>query len=336
LKSLVWDVLWVVETKRNQPVPKVIPETAKPRVNIALCTHNGARHLDAQLASYDTQTHTAWDLWVSDDGSQDQTREILRGWRARWAGHHDVHILCGPGKGVAANYMTLLCQADFDNGAYVALSDQDDVWHADKLARGLERMAPCPAGQAVLYGAQSQYVDENLRPIGRSHRATQEPSFGNALVQNLVSGHSAVLNPSALALVRHVGVPTGIPYHDWWLYQLISAAGGKVLVDDMEMLLYRQHGANAMGAHQGLAARIVRLRQVFDGTYGAWLRANFAALLQAGDSLNDENRGTLETLASAPQRAGLARVRAFRRAGLHRRGKVEQMVFDLGAWLGKI
>ena len=305
-------------------------------MTIALCTYNGARHLDAQLASYDTQTHTAWDLWVSDDGSQDQTREILLEWRARWAGRHDVHILRGPGKGAAANYMTLLCQAGFDSGAYVALSDQDDVWQADKLARALGRMAPCPAGQAVLYGAQSQHVDENLRPIGRSCSGGQAPSFGNALVQNLVSGHSAVLNPPALALVRQAGVPAGIPYHDWWLYQLISGSGGKVLLDDAEVLLYRQHGSNAMGAHQGLAARIVRLRQVFDGTYGEWLQTNFAALLQARDSLSDENRTLLEALVISPPKAGLARVRAFRHAGLQRQGKLEQLVFDLGAWLGRI
>ncbi|MEX0367154.1 MAG: glycosyltransferase, partial [Ruegeria sp.] len=241
---------------------------AHPRITILLCTRDGADHLEAQLASYLAQDHDAWDLWVSDDGSRDDTVAILDRFAAAQAGRHHVHRIAGPRRGLAANYLAALCHPDFPAGP-VALSDQDDVWHAGKLGRALARLdgATGPA----LYGAQYTYADAALRPLGDSRAPARPPGFGNALVQNIVSGHTATLNADALALVRQAGVPEGVPYHDWWLYQLVTGAGGRVIVDDRPVLLYRQHGANAMGGHRGLRASLRRLGQLMGRTYGQWM-----------------------------------------------------------------
>jgi hypothetical protein len=48
------------------------------KVAILLCTHQGQRFLLAQLASFEYQTHTNWELWASDDGSKDDTKNILK------------------------------------------------------------------------------------------------------------------------------------------------------------------------------------------------------------------------------------------------------------------
>jgi glycosyltransferase involved in cell wall biosynthesis len=54
----------------------------QPYVAILMCTFNGERFLKEQLDSFATQTHQNWTLWVSDDGSTDQTLEILRATQA--------------------------------------------------------------------------------------------------------------------------------------------------------------------------------------------------------------------------------------------------------------
>ncbi len=74
-------------------------------------------------------------------------------------------------------------------------------------------------------------TDTDLSPLRRSSAGSVRPEFANALVQNLFGGHTAVLNRSALNLVRQAGVPAGIVYHDWWLYQLVSGAGGRLVLD---------------------------------------------------------------------------------------------------------
>ena len=301
------------------------------RITIALCTYNGAHHLEAQLDSYLAQSYTQWDLWISDDGSQDATRVLLDDFSRKYGAGRDIRIIKGPCAGVAENFLSLLCHPEFPTQT-CALSDQDDVWLPEKLALGMvgiEDDMPC------LYGAQSIHTDASLNPIGSSI-GKGRPSFGNALVQNIVSGHSTMLNASALALVRAAGVPQGIPYHDWWLYQLITGAGGRVVVRSDRVLLYRQHDANAMGSHQGLRANFTRLSQMFGRTYGGWIASNNAALRAVPHVLTPAARATLAALAQAPPRVcALARLRILYRHRIARQGLLGTVLLYLAVLLGR-
>lgn len=310
------------------------PKAPAARITILLCTRNAGRYLADQLASFLDQDHSAWDLWVSDDGSQDDSVARIDRFARDHADRHHVRRIAGPRNGLAANYLSALCHPDFPPGP-VALSDQDDVWQADKLTRALDHLGPCTG--PALYGAQYTYTDAALRPMGTSTAPPLPPGFGNALVQNIVSGHTATLNAAGLALVRRAGVPHGITYHDWWLYQLISGAGGQVVIDDRAVLLYRQHGANAMGGHHGMRAGWTRLRQVLNGTYGAWMHAHRTALRAQADLLGPDARTTLDMLeaATAPRR-GRARMRLLKDAGLHRAGRAGQAALMSAAFLGRV
>lgn len=307
------------------------------RVTIALCTYNGAQHLEAQLASYLVQSHTNWDLWISDDGSNDETLALLKAFAQANGTTRDIRIIKGPRAGVAANFLSLLCHPNFPLQP-CALSDQDDVWLPEKLALGLDELTgdtPC------LYGAQSIHTDVTLTPVGHSlgggHAGfTGAPSFGNALVQNIVSGHSAMLNTPALALVRAGGVPENIPYHDWWLYQLIAGAGGRVIVRSDKVLLYRQHAENAMGSHQGLRANMTRLTQIIESTYVGWIEANTTALRAVSDVLTPDALAVLTALEQTPPRFGtLARLRILRHHHIARQGKLGNVLLYLGVLLGR-
>ncbi|WP_226629333.1 glycosyltransferase [Alloyangia pacifica] len=309
------------------------PLSRQTRITILLATWNGAAHLQEQLDSYRAQTHEAWDLWVSDDGSSDATLEILEAFRAAESPRREVRIVQGPRRGHAANFLSLLCHPELPAGP-VALSDQDDVWLPGKLALALGALKN--AAPVALYGAQSIHTDQALRRIGGSRPPRGRPCFGNALTQNVVSGHSATLSAGAVALVRRAGVPEGIPYHDWWLYQLVSGAGGEIVIDPAKVLYYRQHLSNAMGAHQGLSARLLRVRQVLGRTYASWIAANLAALDRVSGLLTPENRALIETLRAGTPRPGLGRVLTFRRLGVHRQTRLTTASLYLAAALGRV
>jgi glycosyltransferase involved in cell wall biosynthesis len=303
-------------------------------VTILMATRNGAAHLPAQLDSLVAQSHADWVLWVSDDGSTDATRAIL----ARFGQDHPgrlARLVEGPRAGGAAgNFLSLLCHPDLPPGA-VALADQDDVWLRGKLARGLRRLDRVPPGRPGLYAAESLLTDVDLRPFGRSREPAARPSFGNALVQNLFGGHSTMLNAPALALVRAAGVPQGIAFHDWWLYQLIAGAGGACLLDPLPVVLYRQHGGNSLGAAGGLRAGFDRAARILGRDYGRWIAAHRAALQAAGDLLTPEARATLAALAAAP-RLGPGRLAAFRRHGLRRSTRAADLALALAALTGRV
>lgn len=305
------------------------------RITILLATCNGAAHLHEQLASLNAQSDPRWDLWISDDGSTDDTRAIVNDFRIDQAGARDIRLLDGPRQGPAANFMTLLTHPDLPPGP-VALSDQDDVWLPDKLALARAGLAQSGSEAGTLYGAQSIHTDLRLREIGRSKPPPRPPSFHNALTQNIVSGHSTVLDGGALTLVRRAGMPRGIPYHDWWLYQLISGAGGRVIIDPTPVLYYRQHGSNAMGAHRGGLASLRRASQVLGRTYGCWIEANTAALDQVADLLTTQNRQVLKAFRTLPARSGPRRAWALHQLGLHRQTRLATASFVLAAGLGRV
>ena len=305
--------------------------SASERITIVLCTYNGAAFLRAQLASYLVQRHESWDLWVSDDGSTDETWEILRQFQAEHGRTRQIRLLEGPRAGVAANFLSVLCHPDLP-ARPVALSDQDDVWLPEKLELALREM---DGDTPLLYGAQSRHTDIELNPVGQS-LGGGDPGFGNALVQNIVSGHSMTLNAAALAEVRAAGVPQGIPYHDWWIYQLITAVGGRVIVRPDTVLLYRQHTRNAMGSHQGVAAALTRAGQLFGRRYGDWIAANTAALRQIGTPLSPAASRVLDALATTPRGVGLARFRVFYRHGIRRQGRLGTLLLFCAVLLGRV
>ena len=70
--------------------------TSKPKVSVALCTYNGARFVEAQLASILQQSWPPDEVIVSDDGSGDQTLELV----ARVANQHPsvVRLVKTPGR----------------------------------------------------------------------------------------------------------------------------------------------------------------------------------------------------------------------------------------------
>lgn len=303
-----------------------------PRVTILLATCNSAAHLSEQLDSYVAQRGVQWDLWISDDGSTDTTRALIDTFCARHGAGRTIRLIDGPRAGPAANFMSLLTHPDLPTHGPVALSDHDDVWHPDKLARALDALHH--SGPMTLYSGQSHHTNAALRVIGASRPPPRPPSFRNALTQNVVSGHSTVMDAQALALVRRAGVPQGIPYHDWWLYQLVSGAGGTINIDTARMIHYRQHGANAMGAHDGLRATLQRATQVLGHTYGGWIAANTAALRAVSPLLTPENRAVLQIFEDT--RPGFGRMRALWRAGLYRQTRAASAVFYAAAALGRL
>lgn len=301
-----------------------------------MCTYNGARYLQQQLDSFAAQQDVDWHLVVSDDGSDDATCAIVED----FAKTHPVTLFrnirqdsdLAPTQRAARNYMATLTRPDLPLGpdTHVALSDQDDIWRPDKLAHGL-RMLQTRRAKAAVYGGQSCHVRADGTVLGPSRMPARPPGLRNALVQNVVSGHSALMTPAAMARLVAAGVPDGIWYHDWWIYLLLSATGADVLVDDHIGLDYRQHASNLMGRGQGTAARLTRLGQILNGAYGRWMQANLTALARSPVTLTPDARTALTLLTEAPVTS-----RSLRQAGVYRQRTLETFCLHLACGLRKL
>lgn len=304
-----------------------------PRVSILMGLYDGAAHLREQLDSLAAQTHADWHLIASDDRPGDGTGAVLAAF-AEGAGAGRVEVREGPGRGAAANYLSLI-RALPEGPGWLAFADQDDRWLPERLARGIAALSGI-AGPA-LHCSRTWILD----PAGGrrlSPPRPRPPGFRNALVQNIAAGNTILLNPEGAALVRAAAKELpGFVVHDWWIYQILTGAGGRVLHDDRPALLYRQHCGNQIGANDGWHARWRRLGQVADGTFRGWNAVNLAALEASAHRLTPEARGALTAFRALHEgRGALRRLRILARAGFYRQSAGAQAALWLAAALGKV
>jgi hypothetical protein len=238
-----------------------------------------------------------------------------------------VEIREGPRQGFAANFLGLAGDPSIRAGHY-AFADQDDLWHPDRLARGLAALGPLPAGRPGLHGGRTVLIDEEGREIGRSRRFRAAPGFGNALVQSIAGGNTMLFNAATKALLERVR-PEAVIAHDWWLYLLVSGAGGTVIYDPEPSVRYRQHGGNAIGGNRGPGARLARLRQLAAGRLAAYAEVNLAALALAEPVLTPEARAKAALFRESRRQPFRQRLAAMRRLGLYRQTRGD----TLSLWL---
>jgi glycosyltransferase involved in cell wall biosynthesis len=291
------------------------PPIDAAQVAILMCTKNGAKFLSEQLKSIAEQTHTNWSLFASDDGSTDKSKDILE--RFGQERLQRVIVRSGPQKDVCANFLSLATDPMID-GDYFAFSDQDDVWHPEKLRRALNWLTSVPDGIPGLYCSRTELMSADGQAYGLSPLFTRPPTFENALVQSLGGGNTMVFNHSTKKLLERVG-NLDVVLHDWWLYQLVSAAGGMIRYDPRPMLKYRQHQHNLIGSNLGWHARFIRIKMMLDGRFHDWNATNIAALNRVPKHLiKPHNRTVLILFAKARSASLLKRLIYLKRSGVYR------------------
>ena len=312
-------------------------------VAILLSTYNGAKFLPEQLDSFERQTCRNWIVVWRDDGSTDGTREIMRGFHARVGGARcreapdsGVHL------GAAASFLSLLTQTRASDAAVIlpeycapgtieslviAFADQDDVWMPGKLARALPHLTQ--AGEnALLYCARQYLVDERLQGCQLSILPGNRPSFPASLTQNIVHGNTMVMNRLAADLVARIPGPPGT-VHDWWSYIVISACGGRVLIDPEPVVLYRQHEGNLIGSPPSTLARASAALRRGPSGFMTMMRRHVAQLSQHAEHLTAEAQADLARIEAALAQRGLRRARALACPGFQRQTELENMLFRL-------
>ena len=291
--------------------------SSAPSVVILMCTFNGAKYIKEQLDSFGAQTHQNWRLVVSDDGSTDGTLDILGAYQARW-GEARMQIRSGPQQNFRKNFLSLMCDQDIRSDFY-ALADQDDVWLPEKLAVAVAHLAGQDETVPHAYGGRTIYVDANLRELGLSPEFCYPRSFRNALVQSIAGGNTMVFNQAAKTLLERAGVQK-IVSHDWWTYQLVEGAGGRVYFDPNPYILYRQYPGALVGANVSLRATWVRFIMLLQGNFKMWNTVNCDSLLKVRHLLLPQHVDIVTEFLRLREGNVIQRVRMIGVCGLFRQG----------------
>lgn len=250
----------VIEARKGkQPEGECTEYKGSEKILVLLASFQGKAYIEEQLDSILSQTVPGIQIMISDDGSADGTREILKRYQKAYPdrillNHHvkegEFENRKNQMPDPAMNFFWLLSQADAD---YVLLSDQDDKWLPHKAERLLERMKEIekPDRPALVF-SDMQVVDERLKLISSSffeygHCDPDRLSFSEILVENPITGGAMMMNRKLAELAGRV--PRACFMHDWWI-GLCASCFGEISCVKEPLSLYRQHGHNMVGARK--------------------------------------------------------------------------------------
>lgn len=251
------------------------------RVSVAMATYNGAAFLVEQLASIAAQSRPPDELVVGDDGSGDGTLACLADFAAR--APFPVLVEVNRARlGVAGNFFATIGRC---SGDLILLSDQDDVWRPDKLARVVAHFAGHP--RCLMATHDATIVDGRGRSTGRT-LGGQIAAAGGRPARDLVAGCCMAIDAR---LARAAQPPPLTETHDAWLAQLADLVGLRDHLDQ-SLIDYRRHGANVSHSYMSRSGRADRLARFLDRTRKARatpprpaLRASLASNAALRDAL---------------------------------------------------
>jgi len=210
----------------------------KYSISVALCTYNGVHYLEEQLQSILGQALMPFQVVVSDDCSSDNTWRILNTWKDRYP--TIIEIYRQPRNvGFNKNFEFVLSKV---KGDYVALSDQDDIWHLDKLKVLSDYASRFPEVDVfhhdeAIFGKNvaTDFVDSNYWLPYEGNGA------GIVFVLNRLTGHKLMIKTTMLADI--LPIPDYVIY-DWWINVVVAIKGVTMYVPQ-KLMTYRQHENSA-------------------------------------------------------------------------------------------
>lgn len=254
-----------------------------------MATYNGATYIPEQIESIVNQSYTDWELYIQDDGSTDNTLNVINGFTQQ---HANIHFL-GQTKGLGAkeNFFSMLQQVD---SPYYMFCDQDDVWLPNKVETEFQQMVLAEndaTDKPILVFSDLYVVDSQLNILYDSFFSFEGiypeflTTFNDASASNLVTGCTMLFNRAAKNAIQY---PTrSATMHDVWITLCVMKANGLLKCISSPLVYYRQHGSNTLGANSikrlTLVYRLKHIRQNYLLNlqhhnmlkalgYGSWLK----------------------------------------------------------------
>lgn len=295
------------------------------QIDILLSTYNGSRYLQELMISIINQTYQNWQLHIRDDGSTDDTIDIIRNFAMQFPNQiiyiNDHYNNLGP----STSFSKLM---EYSKANFIMFCDQDDIWLNNKVELTLEKMRLLEKetpNKPILVHTDMTVVDKDLQVISDSFWSFQglNPSYqslNHLLVQNMVTGCTMMINKRLKELTYPI--PDQAIMHDWWIALVASIYSGIHHVN-VPSILYRQHGENTIGANRySLHYLLTRFGKVNESIKRIIIQGEHLSS-RYGDHLNNDQYKLIESFLSLIHKNRFTRlidivIHRFRKHGLLR------------------
>ena len=232
------------------------------KITVVMSAYNGSLYITQQLDSIFAQKGVDVTCYVRDDGSKDETLEVLCKYQKSLV---EGKLIISEGENVGWERSFLLALKDAPQADYYAFADQDDIWFEDKLISGIKMLEKeGPKNKPCMYHCNKISVTEDLKPLAHQVRRTPRPlNRQNALIQEYAQGCSIIMNENARQLVTKY-IPREKIAHDFWC-GLLCYLFGEVIYDNKPHFYHISHGNNASGEGHIIGSWKGRFKKFFGG-----------------------------------------------------------------------
>ncbi|RIJ07356.1 glycosyltransferase family 2 protein [Pseudomonas sp. 91RF] len=235
-----------------------------PRVAVLLAAYNGMQWIEEQLRSILDQKSVDVTVFISVDTSTDGTEA----WCAAYAATHPGIVLLPPAGafgGASRNFFRLIRDVDIEEFEFIAFSDQDDVWHPDKLQRAVQRLTE-QGVDAYSSNVTAFWSDGRTRLLDKAQPQVAWDFLFEAAGPGCTYVMSRALGqPLKATMLENWAALQSVSLHDWFCYAFARSHGFRWFIDSVPSMDYRQHERNQVGANTGLSPLIARYKTIHDG-----------------------------------------------------------------------
>lgn len=223
------------------------------KISVALCTYNGEKYIEKQLNSILNQTIPVDEIVVCDDCSNDKTISILNLYKDKYPSVFKIY----------SNPENLRSNKNFEKaitlctGDFLFLSDQDDLWKPEKVAKTIAVFNANPSAQGVFSNAD--FIDSNDTKIHNEMSLWSSVCFFEKQNNQEVNLYNSLINMgnfltgATLCILKKV-VPFCIPFqtidklfiHDEWLAYVLSKRN-TLFFSNEKLISYRLHSNQQLG-----------------------------------------------------------------------------------------
>lgn len=211
----------------------------QPKVNIILAVYNGQEHLIKQLESISGQTYENIDVYIRDDGSTDNTVQVVQNYIKEDNSNKKFILIHSDGK-------NLKCPGSFyeilkkcEPAKYYSFCDQDDYWYPEKIQWAVEALEKEDNSKILTYYSACDYKQEDGTFIRKSPAQKESIKLIDVMYYTPGSGFTMVFNDEARQ--RLVLEPVlGDELHDRWILRG-TACFGKAIYDSRSTAAHIRH-----------------------------------------------------------------------------------------------
>lgn len=233
------------------------------KLSVAICTFNGEMFIKKQLDSILNQSCEVQEIIICDDGSNDNTRNILLDYKERFPNKIKLDFNTSS-FGTIKNFEKAI---SLTTGDLIFLSDQDDIWLNEKVS--IVREFFSLNVKCKLLFTNGELINENEQPLGstlwekwdfnseiKKKWLNNEDAFKDLVNnKNKITGATVCFHKSLKNFIFPFILPYGY-WHDAWLGLHASANNGLYFIDK-SLIKYRIHQSQQVGVSRVLKEGVI-------------------------------------------------------------------------------